>query len=158
MNDNIPELGSGTDTAETLKFKLDGDVFEAVSSVPAALMSDMMDLSGQFGFTQLNAAEIDVEDISPENIERLQGMASQAQKQTARLLSFLDQVLLDDSALLFAERLRSTKKPITLADAFNVWRYLVEQYGGRPTKQSVSSANGAGETGMSLMGGQLPKR
>lgn len=158
MSNNIPELGSGAGSHETIKFKIDGDVFEAVSDVPASLMSDMMDLSGQFGFTQLNAATLDTDDVSPENIERLQGMASQAQQQTSRLLSFLDQVLLPESALLFAERLRSTEKPITLPDAFNTWRWLVEQYGGRPTMQSASSANGAGATGMSSTGGQLPRR
>src|SRR5262245_12537506 len=110
---------------ETLKFKIDDDIFEAVPAVGAELMKDVI------GMTDASALAADrIESLSPEDAA---ARMPKVMEQVNKVLGFLDTVLLEASAQTFAARMRSAERPITLTQAFKVWTWLVEQYGGRPT-------------------------
>lgn len=133
---------------ETIKFKVDDDVFEAYPEIggqvlmPAISLDGLDDLVGQ--------SPSSVQAMSTEEQSRA---ASAASKQTVRALQFMDTVLLPDSSARFAERMRSVEEPITLEQAFQIWRWLLSQYGARPTEPSSPSQNGHDGTGTSSTAG-----
>lgn len=67
------------------------------------------------------------------------------------MMGFLDEVLLPESAALFAERFRDPTNPITIEQATDVVTWLASEVysGGRPTGRSSASANGQPLTGQS---------
>lgn len=130
---------------EPIRFKIDDDVFEAVPSVGADVMRDVIGMTDAIKVTALDQAT-----ATP---EQLGEAASTVKTHTARALQFLDTVLLPESAQRFGERMRSIENPITLEQAFQVWTWLIGQYGGRPTVPSSPSANGHGGTGTSSTAG-----
>lgn len=90
---------------EPVQFTIDGDTFHAVPLAPGGAMLDM-------------AA---VQDGT--NSEKVRAISE-----------FLDMVLTEESAVLFAARLRDKKRPITLDQATEVVVWLVEEaYTDRPT-------------------------
>jgi len=132
---------------DTIKFRIDNDVFEAVSAVGANLMRDII---GMTDVSELTSANL--EELSPEDAGR---RLPKVMAQVSKTLGFLDTVLLPDSAQRFAARMNSATEPITLDQAFKVWTWLVEQYSGRPTQPSSPSANGHDGTGTSSTAGAL---
>lgn len=74
------------------------------------------------------------------------------------MMRFLDQVLLPESAVRFAARLRSAADPITTGDVVELCNWLIgDVYGGRPTGPSSSSENGSSPTtSSSTDGAPLP--
>lgn len=130
---------------DTLRFQIDEDVFEAVPAVGAQVMRDIIGMTDA-----AELATLDVANVSPEvAASRLPKVIEQVN----RTLAFLDMVLLPESAQLFAARMNSADKPITMDQAFKVWTWLIEQYGGRPTRPSSPSENGHGGTGTSSTAG-----
>lgn len=132
---------------DSLKFRIDEDVFEAVPAVGANLMRDII------AMTDMSAlADARAEGLTP---EQATSKLPKVMEQVSKTLGFLDTVLLPDSAQRFAARMNSAVEPITLDQAFKVWTWLVEQYSGRPTQPSSPSANGHDGTGTSSTGGAL---
>lgn len=132
---------------EPIRFKIDDDVFEAVPTVGAEVMRDVI---GMTDTIKLMSEGQDTANVSPEKLTKA---ADGVKTHTARALQFLDMVLLPDSALRFAERMRSLENPITLEQTLQVWTWLIAQYSGRPTEPSSPSANGHGGTGTSSTAG-----
>lgn len=126
---------------ETLKFKIDDDVFEAVPIVGAQVLRDITNMSDLIQLQGLDTSSV--------TKEQLEAMAEVANQHTARTMQFLDLVLLPDSAARFAERLRSSDEPITIQQTYEVWRWLIERYSARPTPPSLPSLNGHDGTGSS---------
>lgn len=133
------------DKQETLKFKIDDDVFEAVPIVGAQILRDITNMS--------DLAQLQGIDEASVTQDQLKAMADAANQHTARTMQFLDLVLLPDSAARFAERLRSTDKPITIQQTYEVWRWLIERYSARPMQPSLPSLNGHDGTGSSSTAG-----
>lgn len=130
---------------EPLKFQIDDDVFYAAPSIGADVLRDVLDM------TDATAMQgIDIEHATPEDRRRV---ASAASSQTGKTMAFLDNVLEEESARRFAERMRSTTEPITIEQAFQVWQWLIGEYGSRPTQPSSPSVNGHDGTGTSSTAG-----
>lgn len=132
---------------EPLRFKIDDDLFEAAPRVGAYLLQDVIDMSDAASLSSFDGTG------GPEETARA---SSVAVRQMAKATTFLDAVLLDDSAARFAERLRSTTNPISFDQVFQVWQWLIGKYGSRPTRPSSPSVNGHDGTGTSSTAGALP--
>jgi hypothetical protein len=139
---------TGTVDREPLRFKIDDDVFEAVPRVGAELFRDVINAGNV-----ADLAELQGKDLSDLTNEQAAKLAQTVNLQTEKAMMFLDTVLLPDSALRFAERLRSATEPITFTQAYDVWRWLLGEYGGRPTEPSSPSSSGYDGTGMSSTAG-----
>jgi hypothetical protein len=109
-----------------LEFTIDEDVFYAVGDVPGGTVLDLAALAdGTEGANKINAIN-----------------------------EFLDNVLMPDSAELFAERLRDPSNPISFQQTISVFEWLLEEYMGgeeaeRPTQGPSSSSGGRRTTGRS---------
>lgn len=130
---------------EPLKFQIDDDVFYAAPMIGADVLRDVLDMT--------DATALQSVDLEGATLEQRRAAASAASSQTAKTMAFLDQVLEEESALRFAERMRSTTEPITIEQAFRVWQWLIGEYGSRPTQPSSPSANGHDGTGTSSTAG-----
>lgn len=114
------------DKPSNIKFKVDGDMFEAVGTAPAFAVLDVSAVNQAEGLQKIRI-----------------------------ILSFLDQVLLPASAERFAQRLGSSEDPIDIEQgaAIAVW-LMEEKYAPeRPTEAPSPSANGSGSTGPSSTDG-----
>lgn len=111
---------------ENVPFVIDDDTFTAVGIAPAMAVLDVAAVN--------KAADMDKIRI---------------------ILEFLDQVLLPDSAIRFAERLRSSTEPITIDQAASIAVWLMEEVYSpeRPTEAPSPSPNGSGSTGPSSTDG-----
>lgn len=114
------------DKQADVEFKIDDDTFTAVGVAPAMAVLDV-------------AAVNKAEDMEKLHI----------------ILGFLDQVLLHDSAVRFAERLRSSEQPIAIDQAAAIAIWLMEEVYApeRPTEAPSPSQNGSGSTGASSTDG-----
>lgn len=111
---------------ENVPFTLDEDTFIAVGVAPAMAILDVAAVN--------KAADMDKIRI---------------------ILDFLDQVLLPESAIRFAERLRSSTEPITIDQAASIAVWLMEEVYApdRPTEALSPSPNGSESTGPSSTDG-----
>lgn len=127
---NSKDLGSfgssGDEASELITFTIEPDVFYAAAECPGGTIMDL-------------AAVVK----STDDVDKLDAV-----------MRFFDQILLPDSAELFAARLRSSAKPITFGTAIEVFEKLVEAYTGnvRPTEDRPSSPSGPVGTGRSSTG------
>lgn len=106
-----------------IKFSDNGDDFYAAGECPGGTVTDL-------------AAMASAED--GDEAEQLQ-----------LAMAFFDQVLLPDSAQLFAERLRDPKRPITLPKAMKIFTWLMGKYTDFPTEEPASSQAGSSATAKS---------
>jgi hypothetical protein len=107
---------------ESVTFTLNGESYEAAADAPGGAL---LDIAAQAGDETAN--------------DGARAMA---------IATFLDSVLLPDSAERFADRFRDPLNPITLEQAVEVLQWLVgEVYVGRPTATRSPSANGRSRTG-----------
>lgn len=108
-----------------LRFRIDQDVFEAASAVPANILMELMDLQGQ--------------------IDRIQAEGSNKEEREAFFREFFGRVLLQDSLDLFISRLSDKTKPIDLRQMSNVIGWLFQEYtSGIPFEQRQGSSDGSG--------------
>lgn len=112
-----------------LEFKIGEDTFYAVGDTPGGVILDL--------------AEI--------------GNTTEGVSKTSAISEFLDNVLLPESADLFASRLRDAKNPITFEQVIAVFEWLLEEYVGgeeavRPTQARASSSSGSRRIGRSSTG------
>lgn len=108
-----------TPVLKPIEFSIDGDVFHASPVCPAGTLVDITSVvNAESQGEQLNA-----------------------------VMDFLDQVLVPDSAELFAERLRSAERAISIQQATEVFQFLLESYNkGFPTTEPSQSASGSTTT------------
>jgi hypothetical protein len=137
---------------EPIRFKADGDTFEAIPELSAEMTMQAVELMNTMGVMTLegmSVGDLDPATATPEDFERARSIASGANKYIGQIMAMLDELLLPKSAERFAERLKDKVNPITLLQAIEIWKYLVEQYTGRPTSPSSSSTNGHDDGGTS---------
>lgn len=111
-----------TDAVPPIAFKIDDDIFYAAGECPGGTVTD------------LALASSDGE----EDTEQLQVA-----------MAFFDQVLLPESAELFADRLRDPQRPISLQKAMKIFTWLMGKYTDFPTEEQSSSPPGSKATGKS---------
>lgn len=129
MTDNIKRIGAArvAEKAQPAEFTV-GDSDEIFLAAPEAPGGALIDLAK-------------AEDTKPHHA-------------VMAMMNFLDQVLLPDSAVRFAARLRSAEHPITGADVVETTNWLIQEvYGGRPTTPSSDSPDGSSATGTSSTDG-----
>jgi hypothetical protein len=105
---------------QLISFKIGDDTFEAVPAAPATVMLAFAAASSQPGANGVTAIEAS--------------------------LKFLDAVLTDASAQLFARRLSDKYDPIEMKTVGEITRWLMEEYNGRPTEQPSPSSAGPSTT------------
>lgn len=121
---------------ETIKFRIDDDIFEAFAAIPAGMFMEHSRIEIPL--------EIDREERDP---AKIMAAAAAMNKFNQRYFRFLDEVLLPESAERFARRLMDRNNPITMQQAGKVYRMLMGKYTGRPTQPPSPSQNGDGGTG-----------
>lgn len=94
------------------------DVFHAIGDIPGGTITDL-------------AAVV----TAASDVDKLEAV-----------MRFLDEVLEEESADLFASRMRDKKNPITFKQSVGVFEFLVEAYTDdiRPTEAQPSSSSGSG--------------
>lgn len=127
-----------------IRFKCNGDDYEAYPEVGGGLLLDTISFDDISQIANMPTSDAEAEQMDP---ARLAAMGRAASEQTRKLMHFLDTVLLPDSAAKFADAMRRAEQPITLSQAMTIARWLVGQYGARPTVPPSSSDNGHGGTG-----------
>lgn len=100
-----------------IRFKIDGDVFEAAPAIPADVL---VEFASRFG---------DLDSVA--HGERL-----------GVLTSVLDMVLLPESYALLRKRMSDREHPVELDQLSEVIVHLMEKYGLRPTQPSADSLPG----------------
>lgn len=109
-----------TDPVPPIEFTIDQDTFYAAGECPGGIVSDLAAVSNS---------------LDENDGEQLQVA-----------MAFFDQVLLPDSAELFAERLRDPTRPISLQKAMKIFTYLMGKYTDFPTQEQSPSAAGSPAT------------
>lgn len=132
----MSEIKSFTKVRKPIQFEIDNDVFDASPAVPAQVMLDFMG--------QITSA--DPTSMSP-------------QQQINLLMGVLEIVLLPQSLARFKARMSSVQEPIEMDQVNDVVMWLFEEYGLRPTTESVSSASGGAPPvpGITSMASTLPQ-
>lgn len=100
-----------------IKFTIDGDEFWAAGECPGGTVTDLASVSAAEGENEAEQLQV--------------------------AMAFFDQVLLPESAELFAERLRDPRRPITLQKAMRIFTWLMEKYTDFPTEEPASSRAGS---------------
>jgi hypothetical protein len=104
---------------KNFKFRLDGDVFEAISDLPALTAMEF----GQYANTLDTSSDLGEQAKAVETMFRL--------------------VLTKQSADLFISRLSNVDNPIGARAMNSVMMWLMEKYGFRPTAPSEVSSDGS---------------
>jgi hypothetical protein len=116
VDDDIMDFSS---ERESIKFRVDHDVFEASPDIAAELALDFADLIEQLDEVNDN----------------------QKQKEVMHALFRL--VLFPESAERFIERLSDPRHPIGQRRIGDIVKWLFEQYGARPTEPDSASLTGS---------------
>lgn len=126
VDDDIKDFSQ---TRPAPKFKVNDDVFHGVRDMPAYTTLAFTELAGK-----LQTGE-------------------NSQEKSDALASMFTAVLIPSSASVFVERLGSKENPIGLSKAMEIFKWLLEEYGMRPTQPSTDSLTGSSvqESGMKLM-------
>lgn len=135
-----------------IEFKIDGDVFQAVATLNADQKIHAISLVNALGAAQLDGlalGNIDPANASQRDVERARSIAQEADKAVGEVMNLLDELLLPQSAERFAERMKSKTEPIELEQVFEIFQWLIGEYGDRPTSPLSSSSNGHSGTGTS---------
>lgn len=119
-----PEIRDFTLTGrpKTRKFKIDEDVFDAVSVIPLGLMKDLLAAS--------------------ENIKTIVG-ANDIDVVIDRVRSVMQLLLVETAYARFNQRLTDRTNPIGIEHIGPLLVWLVEGYAVRPTQPSLPSSDGS---------------
>lgn len=138
----VPDFSAPLERApEPIRFTVDDDTFEAYPQVGGGLLMDVISIEG---LDQLTLPDDPDAELSTSELTKMSRIAN---TQSRKMLDFLDTALLPESAERFAQRMRSTENPISLQQVFQIGRWLLAQYGARPTEPPSSSDNGRGGSG-----------
>ncbi len=107
---------------EPVRFKVGADTFEAPYALPLPVMAELGDLSKSSDALS-----------SSESIEKL--------------LTIFDKILLEESATVFRQRVMSRDRPIGFKQLMDIFHWLLEVYGLRPTEPSSPSSTGLNDGG-----------
>lgn len=114
--DGIPDFSRAR---KALRFRVDGDVFEAAPALPMLEALALADVQKHLAAT-----------TDPGDRARV-------------VVDIFGKVLLSSSLERFTERLSSREAPIDAAQFGDIIRWLFAEYGGRPTPQPSDSPNGS---------------
>lgn len=117
----IIEIKDFTLPAKPKRFKIDGDVFEAVSEIPIGLLGDLGDLRTALPGTS--------------SIDQTMSMMGKV----------FSVILTDESCERFMARTKDKTNPIGIQHMMPVIEWLLEAYGLRPTQPSSSSSDSSDE-------------
>lgn len=126
MADGIARFMDFTEETPSIQFKVGGEVFTAVPTIPLARISELSKL----GSTTTDGSSM------VEGIQRI-----------------FSNILVPESYERFMAGLSSTENPIGIAHVTKILPWLMEQYGLRPTEASSGSADFLSETGASSTDG-----
>jgi hypothetical protein len=115
----MAEIKDFSKARKPIQFRIDEDTFDAVPTIPAQVLID---------FTK-QITTSDPTQMSPE-------------MQVKMLVEMLEIVLRPQSLKRFQERMADVDNPIDMEQINDVVFWLFEEYGLRPTTESVSSSNG----------------
>jgi hypothetical protein len=101
------------------KFRIDGDVFQAVATIPLNTMQDLAGVRANLGDTQDAGAQLDA------------------------MRAMFKVILLDDSWPIFETRMGDKLNPIGQEHLMPLMDWLLESYGLRPTVPSSGSSTGS---------------
>lgn len=105
---------------DTVKFKVDGDVFHANNDLPLLTVIELEAMSKKISDSDLSMTE-----------------------RAAALESVARMMLLPQSAELFLARIRpGHERPIGMKKFTKIMRWLFAEYGGRPTTPAEGSSSG----------------
>lgn len=116
VNDDIMDFSS---PRQLIKFRVDGDVFEATPTIAAELALDYAGLMDELGDT------VDVK------------------QQKDLLHALFRMILLPESADLFIARLSDQRNPIGNEQIQRITQWLFSEYGMRPTTPDSASSTGS---------------
>lgn len=124
----MTEMKDFTRARDQIRFRIDGDVFEACPAIPAEIL---LEFAARY-----------------EDAAKIEGAALQYEA----LSGVLKLVLLETSYSVLSKRLRDRNHPVDMDQLNDIVVWLMEQYGARPTQLSLESPDGlsAQESGMSL--------
>lgn len=137
-------------STKPIEFKIDGDVFQAVPTLNAEQQFEAVSLMNTMGAAELEGMgirEIDPVNATTNDVNRAVTTATAASNAVVKIMQMLDELLLPDSAVRFAERMKSKTEPIDLEQVMGVFQWLISEYGERPTSPLSSSSNGHSGTG-----------
>lgn len=114
-----------------LEFDIDGEVFYASPVMPADLVLQLGDL----------------------------GTETNVRAKAEAAMGILDQVLLPESAVRFAERMKGGERPLTVLDATGIINWLVSEHyaPARPTEGASPSQPGSSQPGTPSTDGAPPE-
>lgn len=112
-----------TPPVPAIKFTVDGDDFFAAGECPGGTITDLAAVSAAEGENEAEQLQV--------------------------AMQFFDQVLLPESAELFADRLRDPRRPISLPKAMQIFTWLMGKYSDFPTEEPASLQAGSPATGKS---------
>ncbi|SRR6266540_2690956 len=116
MSEDIKDF---TVSTETIKFKINQDIFEAIPDIPAGKLLDFSE------------SQSDLTKVSPED-------------RTKVFETMFTLILTPESAERFLNRLYDPKNPIGIRVINNLIPWIFEQYGMRPTEALPGSLDGSG--------------
>lgn len=119
VTENGEEIFDFTTGRKNFKFKIDDDVFEAISDLPALTAMEF----GQYANTLDTSSDLDAQAKAVETMFRL--------------------VLTTASAEVFIRRLSDVNNPIGARPMNSIMMWLMEKYGFRPTAPSGVSSDGS---------------
>lgn len=118
------EIKDFSKARKQLVFRIDEDVFEAVSAIPAEVMIQFAER-----FTSADPSS-----MAPK-------------EQVGVFREMLETVLLPESMAVMRKRMADPRNPVDMAQLDEVITWLFEEYGLRPTQESSSSSDGGSPPG-----------
>jgi hypothetical protein len=132
----VEDFSEEGEEAPPIPFKIDNEVYYVAGAAPIGAMLDLSSLA---------AFDTNTQDVM--------AMA----KATTTLMSFLDAVMMPESAVRFAARMRQPIRPIRPTQIMRIIRWCATIYSGKDrTAPPVSSPDGSVATGPSSTDGAVP--
>lgn len=115
----MAEIRDFSKPRKTLQFRIDDDVFQAAPAIPAEVLIQFAEQFSTADPTKMAIAE-----------------------QVRIFRDMLDIVLLPESMAIMRKRMSDAQNPVDIEQLNDVVTWLFEEYGMRPTTESVSSSIG----------------
>lgn len=116
------EVRDFTRARRPVRFKIDGDVFEAAPAMPAQVAFEFLAVVQGIGRTE----------------------GAEAGARVRLIVDTFKKILKPTSAQLFEERMADIDQPIEIPQIIEVMLWLLERYGLRPQRPSSESSPGSG--------------
>jgi hypothetical protein len=127
--DGVVEIKDFSFSIEPKRFRINDDIFEATPEMPLTIAVTAAKIA--------SSGALQKGDMEP-------------------VLEFFDEILLEESAARFRQRMTEDKKqPIGMRHINAIIPWLLEEYGLRPTAPSSDSSDSQDGTGMSSTAGAL---